>query len=107
MVVRRFMIVSVNLDPVIGSEISKVRPALIISPDEINKYLNTVIVAPITRTDRGYVTRYKINQLDVDGYAALDQIRTIDKMRIVRSICTLKKQDQQPLCDLLTELFKF
>ncbi len=107
MQVRRFMIVSVNLGSVIGSEISKVRPALIVSPEEANKHLNTVIVAPITRTDRGYITRFKLNQPDIDGYVALDQIRTIDKKRIVRSICTLKKQDQQPICNLLTELFKF
>jgi mRNA interferase MazF len=107
MQIRRFMIVMVNLDPVVGSEISKVRPALVLSPDELNRHLNTVIVAPITRADKGYLSRYKLNQLDVDGFVALDQIRTIDKERVVRIICKIREENEQPICALLTELFSY
>jgi mRNA interferase MazF len=101
------MIVMVNLNPVVGSEISKVRPALVVSPDELNRHLNTVIVAPIARADKGYPSRFKLKQLDVDGYVALDQIRTIDKKRVVRVICKLREEDEQPICALLTELFSY
>jgi mRNA interferase MazF len=107
MQIRRFMIVLVNLDPVIGSEITKVRPALVLSPDELNRHLNTVIVAPINLADKGYLSRYKLNQLDIDGFVALDQIRTIDKDRVVRIICKLREENEQPLCALLTELFSY
>lgn len=107
MQIRRFMIVLVNLDPVVGSEISKVRPALVLSPDELNRHLNTVIVAPITRADKGYASRYTLNQSDIDGFVALDQIRTIDKERIVKTVCKLRKDDELPICALLTELFSY
>jgi mRNA interferase MazF len=107
MQIRRFMIVLVNLDPVIGSEISKMRPALIVSPDELNRHLQTVIVAPVTRTDKGYVSRYKLEQPDIDGFVALDQLRTIDKERIVKTVCKLRKDDELPICALLTELFSY
>ncbi len=87
----QYKIVVVNLDPTIGSEIKKTRPCLVISPDEMNEVLKTVIIAPITSTPKKYPTRIKVNSENIKGMIALDQIRTIDKSRIIkidRSIST-------------------
>ena len=77
----QYSIVLVNLDPTIGSEIKKTRPCVIISPNEINFNINTVIIAPMTSKSRNYPTRIKIND---NSYIVLDQIRTIDKQRIIK-----------------------
>ena len=76
----------VNLDPTVGSEIRKTRPALVISPDEMNEVLKTVIVAPMTTKVRGWPTRVKISFQGKEGEIALDQIRTIDKRRLVKRL---------------------
>ena len=78
----QYHIVLVNLDPTLGSEIKKTRPCVIISPDEMNKYLNTVIVAPMTTQSKNYPTRIEIIHDNKKGWIVLDQIRTIDKQRI-------------------------
>ena len=80
----QYQIVIVNLDPTIGSEIKKTRPCVVISPDEMNDYLKTVIIAPITSTPKKYPSRVKIGTKDIKGMIALDQLRTIDKKRIVK-----------------------
>ena len=77
----QYSIVLVNLDPTIGSEIKKTRPCVIISPDEMNFNINTVIIAPMTSKSRNYPTRVKIKD---NSYIVLDQIRTIDKQRIIK-----------------------
>ena len=79
----QYSIVLVNLDPTIGSEIKKTRPCLIISPNEMNFNINTVIIAPMTSKSRNYPTRVKIND---NSYIVLDQIRTIDKQRIIKKL---------------------
>jgi len=79
----QYSIVLVNLDPTIGSEIKKTRPCVIISPDEMNFNINTVIIAPMTSKSRNYPTRVKI---DDNSYVVLDQIRTIDKQRIIKNL---------------------
>ena len=79
----QYELVSVNLDPTIGSEIKKTRPCVIVSPDEMNSELNTVIIVPITSNKRKYPTRVSIKKDSINGMAAIDQIRTIDKRRIV------------------------
>src|ERR1700688_222940 len=86
MVVKRFEVWLVSLDPTIGSEIQKTRPCLVVSPDEANEYLNTVIVAPMTTTERPYPTRVAINFQSKRGQVALDQIRAIDRQRLVRKL---------------------
>lgn len=78
----QYHIVLVNLDPTLGSEIKKTRPCVIISPDEMNKYLNTVIVAPMTTQSKNYPTRIEVIHDNKKGWIVLDQIRTIDKQRI-------------------------
>jgi mRNA interferase MazF len=78
----QYQIVWVNLDPTIGSEIKKTRPCLIISPDEMNRHLNTIVVAPITNTSKSYPTRIELTIGKITGWIVLDQIRSIDKTRV-------------------------
>jgi len=82
--VNQYQIVLVNLDPTIGSEIKKTRPCVIISPDEMNKYLQTVIIAPMTSQSRHYPTRIEVKHDDKKGWIVLDQLRTVDKQRILK-----------------------
>ena len=84
MVVNRFDVYLVNLDPEVGSEIQKTRPALIISPDEINHNIRTVIIAPMTTRGRAYPTRVACRFQNKEGQIVLDQIRTVDKIRLVK-----------------------
>ena len=83
MELRQYKIVTVNLDPTIGSEIKKTRPCVIISPNEMNEHLSTLVIAPMTSNKRKYPTRVKVNYEGKIGMVVLDQIRTIDKRRIV------------------------
>jgi mRNA interferase MazF len=84
MEIKQYQVVLINLNPTIGSEINKTRPCLVISPDELNKYLNSVIIAPLTTTSKNYPTRVPVSFENKDGYIVIDQIRTIDKSRIVK-----------------------
>jgi mRNA interferase MazF len=80
----QYQIVLVNLDPTIGNEIKKTRPCIIISPDEMNRYLRTVVVAPMTTRSRKYPTRIEVKHTGKKGWVVLDQIRTIDRKKILR-----------------------
>jgi len=88
MVENRFDVYLVNLDPTIGSEIQKTRPCLIISPDEMNRNIHTVIVAPMTTAGKDYPTRVMCQFKKKKGYIVLDQIRTIDKTRLISKLDT-------------------
>lgn len=83
MEVKRFQVYLVNLDPTVGSEIKKTRPCLIISPDEMNRHIRTVIIAPMTTKGRDYPTRINCTFKGKKGQIVLDQIRTVDKIRLV------------------------
>jgi len=83
-VVKRFDVWLVNLDPTVGSEIKKTRPCLVISPDEMNRHIATVIVAPMSTKGRPYPTRVACRFQKKRGRIVLDQIRTIDRARLVR-----------------------
>ena len=83
----------VNLDPTIGSEIKKTRPCIVISPNEMNKYLNTVIIAPMTSASRNYPTRVKVDHNNKQGWIVIDQIRTIDKRRIIKFLDQLTDKE--------------
>jgi len=89
----QYQIVLVNLDPTIGSEIKKTRPCVIISPNEMNRHLRTIIVAPMTTTSRKYPTRIEVNHDDKIGWIVIDQIRTIDKKRIIKCFGGLTKSE--------------
>ena len=105
MVVNRFEVYLVQLDPTIGSEISKVRPCVIVSARELNRALNTVIVAPLTSTLRNYPTRINCFVDGKSGQVALDQIRTIDKIRLSRKIAALDAPTSKKILENLIEMF--
>jgi len=84
MEINQYEIVIVNLDPTIGSEIKKTRPCVVISPNEMNKYLNTVVVAPVTGQSKSYPTRVRFKNQKTSGWVVLDQVRTVDKRRIIK-----------------------
>lgn len=86
MVVRRFEVWLVNLDPTFGSEIHKTRPALVVSPDEMNTHISTVIIAPMTTKGRDYPTRVPCIFQGKSGQVVLDQLRTVDKVRFVKRL---------------------
>jgi mRNA interferase MazF len=104
-VVKRFDVFLVNLDPTIGSEIKKTRPCLVISPDEMNRHIATVIVAPMTTKGRPYPTRVACRFQGKDGQVVLDQIRTIDKARLVRKLGRISKRSQPQVLAVLAEMF--
>jgi mRNA interferase MazF len=105
MVVKRFDIYLVNLDPTIGSEIKKTRPCLVISPNEMNKHINTIIIAPMTTKGKDYPTRIDIKFKGKDGKIVLDQIRTIDKARLIKKSGTIDNKTQEKVLKVLSELF--
>ena len=105
MVIERFDVYLVILDPTVGSEIQKTRPCVIISPDEMNLHIATVIVAPMTTKRRSYPTRVTCTFQGKEGRVVLDQIRTVDKSRLARKIGRLKVESQREVLSVLTEMF--
>ena len=103
----RFDVWLVNLDPVKGSEIKKTRPCIIISPIEINRHMKTVIVAPLTSTVRRFPFRLNCKFQNHDGQIALDHIRSVDKMRLVKKIGVIQEETSKKLCNLLITLFDY
>lgn len=106
MVIKRFEVYLVNLDPTIGSEIQKTRPCLVISPDEMNRYIATVIVAPMTTKGREYPTRVSCKFQGKEVMIVLDQIRTIDKSRFVRKLGQISKGTSKTVLATLAEMFE-
>ena len=105
LVASRFEIHLVRLDPTVGREIRKTRPCLIISPDEMNRHIDTVIVAPMTTHGRAYPTRVPVRFQRKTGQIVLDQIRTVDKMRLVKRLGTINKPTADKVLATLGELF--
>ncbi len=103
--VKRFTVWHVNLNPIKGSEQAGYRPILVISPDEMNQFLNTVIVAPMTTRIRDWPTRVSIHHQGKNGEIALDQIRTLDKSRLTESMGTLESTFHEQVLDVLAEMF--
>lgn len=101
----QYQIVLVNLDPTLGSEIKKTRPCVVISPNEMNKYLRTVVIAPMTTSSKNYPTRIEINHDNKMGYIVLDQIRTIDKQRIIKELGRLTKPEIKELKSVIKETY--
>ena len=101
----RFDILLVSLDPSQGFEINKTRPCVIVSPNEMNKYIKTIIVAPMTSKIRNYPTRVPITFEGKEGSIVLDQIRTIDKSRIIRNLGTLDTQTATLVLEALNKIF--
>ncbi|MFV0566620.1 MAG: type II toxin-antitoxin system PemK/MazF family toxin [Flavobacteriaceae bacterium] len=105
MELKQYAIVLVNLDPTIGSEIKKTRPYVIISPNEMNKYLNTIVLAPMTTNLKKYPTRVSIKHNGERGMIAIDQIRTVDKTRIIRVYESLTKPEIGKCKEVIKEAF--
>lgn len=105
MKLRQYQIVIVNLDPTVGSEIKKTRPCVIISPDELNDNLKTIVIAPITSIIRNYPTRVKIERGNKDSRIAIDQIRTIDKKRIIDVTSELKSKEKIEVKKIIKRTF--
>jgi len=105
MELNQYQIVLVNLDPTIGSEIKKTRPCVIISPNEMNCHLQTIVVAPMTTTSRKYPTRIEVKHDKKIGWIVIDQIRTIDKQRIVRILGRLSKPEVKEVKSVMKETF--
>jgi mRNA interferase MazF len=105
MEVKQYQIVLVNLDPSLGSEIQKTRPCVIVSPNELNDNLRTVVIAPMTSSSRKYPTRVKIKHNNQEGWVVIDQIRTIDKVRIVKKFDSLSEKEIRECKRVLRETF--
>ena len=102
---KQYQIVLVNLDPTVGSEIKKTRPCVIISPNEMNKYLRTIIIAPLTTSSRKYPTRIEVKHNRKIGWIVIDQIRTIDKQRIIKILGRLSQPEIKELKSVVKETF--
>lgn len=105
MVVNRFDVFLVNLDPTVGNEIKKTRPCVVISPDEMNRYITTAIVAPMTTKGKLYPTRIACCFEGKNGQIVLDQIRTVDKARLVKRLGQISVGEQRMLLETLAEMF--
>jgi len=105
MVVKRFEVYLVNLDPTLGRENQKTRPCLIISPDEMNDHISTVIVAPMTTKGKDYPTRVKCQFEGKKGQIVLDQIRTVDKIRLVKKLGKITASTRKEVLVILLDMF--
>ena len=101
----QYEIVLVNLDPTIGSEIKKTRPCTIISPNEMNRHLRTVVIAPMTTKSHDYPTRFNVKHEGKAGWVVLDQVRTIDKNRIIKKLGRLTPAEIEKCKDIIKETF--
>ena len=104
---QRFEVRLINLDPTQGSEINKTRPCAVLSPDEMNRHLRTVIIAALTSTRRDYPSRVDCSFQDKKDQVALDHLRSVDKTRLVRRLGVLPMATAQGVCDRLQELFQY
>jgi len=102
---RRDEVWLIALDPSKGSEIRRTRPCLVVSPDEMNEPLQTVLVAPMTTTLRSYPTRVKLNFRNKAGQVALDQLRAVDRQRLVRKLGTISNKTAAAVSSVLVEMF--
>jgi len=105
MEIRQYEIFLVNLEPTLGSEIKKTRPCVVISPDEMNKYLRTVVIAPMTTSSKSYPTRVEIKHDNKIGWVVLDQVRTIDKQRIIKNLGKLSKPKVKEVKSIIKETY--
>lgn len=105
MELKQYEIVLVNLDPTIGSEMKKTRPCVIVSPDEMNKYLQTIVVAPMTSASKHYPTRVEIKHNKTKGWVVIDQIRTIDRKRVIKILGKLTEKEIYKVKEIIQETY--
>jgi mRNA interferase MazF len=104
-VIKRFEVYLVNLEPTIGAEIQKTRPCVVVSPDEMNRYIATVIIAPMTTQGKPYPTHIPCHFEGKSGLLVLDQLRTVDKIRLVKRLGQLSSDEQTAVLQVLAEMF--
>jgi len=104
MVIKQYDVFLVNLDPTMGHEIQKTRPCVIVSPDEMNAHIGTVIIAPMTTKSKSYPSRIEINFHKKQGWIVLDQIRTIDKSRLIKKMGIIQKEEITKVKNVLQEM---
>ena len=105
MEINQYTIVLVNLDPTVGSEIKKTRPCVVISPDEMNRHLKTIVLAPMTTSLKKYPTRVPVQHDGKNGMIAIDQIRTVDRIRVIKVFESLTSKEIQKCKTVLKETF--
>lgn len=103
--IEQYTIVLVSLDPTLGSEMNKTRPCVVISPDELNKHLRTIVIAPITSTSKPYPTRIPISGKTTKGWIVVDQIRVIDRRRVIKFFGNLKEEEIVALKAVIKETY--
>ena len=103
--ISQYDIVLVNLDPTIGCELKKTRPCIVLSPNEMNRYLQTIVIAPMTSSSKPYPTRVEVQQTKTKGWVVIDQIRTIDRARIVKKFGTLSESEIEKVKSVIQETF--
>ena len=104
MEIKQYCVYWINHDPVVGSEVNKTRPCVIISPDDMNKYLRTVIIAPLTYTMKQYPSRVACKISGENGMVMLDQIKTVDKSRLVTYVAKLKTAESEKIKEVINEM---
>lgn len=101
----QYAIVLVNLDPTIGSEMKKTRPCVIISPNEMNRYLQTIVIAPMTSSSKSYPTRVSVLHNKTKGWVVLDQVRTVDRNRIIKTYSQLSEKEVSQIKQVIKETY--
>ncbi len=105
MEINQYELVLVNLDPTIGSEMKKTRPCVVISPNEMNKFLQIIVIAPLTSSSKPYPTRIEIKHAKTKGWIVLDQIRTVDRIRIIKKVGNLTSSEIENVKKIIMETF--
>ena len=105
MEIKQYELVLVDLDPTKGSEMKKTRPCAVISPNEMNKYLQTIVVAPLTSSSKPYPTRVEIKQAETKSWIVLDQIRTVDRIRIIKKLGSLATTEIEAVKNVIMETY--
>ncbi|OFY39089.1 MAG: growth inhibitor PemK [Bacteroidetes bacterium GWF2_40_14] len=105
MEIRQYEVVLLNLEPTIGSEMKKTRQCVVLSPNEMNKYLQTIVIAPFTSSSKPYPTRIEITQEVIKGWIVIDQIRTVDRIRIIKSLGYLTEKEIDNVMNVIKETY--
>ncbi len=105
MELKQYQIVLVNLDPTVGVEMKKTRPCVIISPNEMNKYLQTIVIAPMTSSSKSYPTRVEVKQQKIKSWVVLDQLRSIDRIRIIKVLGSLAENEIERVKAVIKETY--
>ena len=105
MEIRQYEVVLLNLEPTIGSEMKKTRPCVVLSPNEMNNYLQTIVIAPLTSSSKPYPTRIEITQEVIKEWIVIDQIRTVDRIRIIKSLGYLTEKEIDNVKNVIKEAY--